>query len=161
MSVATATIHDHLADLLGRHQLLPPELASRLVARAVQLNTWLGQVAIDDNLVSERELTQVLAEETDLPVADLSHAVADPAALARLRVAVCREHLVVPLGLQGQTLQVAVANPLEPSLQDLLAARSARPGGDAGRAPQAAPERGRPVVPRLRPARRHGIGAGR
>jgi twitching motility protein PilT len=121
MSVATATIHDHLADLLGRHQLWPPELASRLVARAVQLNKWLGQVAIDDNLVSERELTQVLAEETDLPVADLSQAVPDPTALARLRVAVCREHLVVPLGLQGQTLQVAVANPLEPSLQDLLA----------------------------------------
>ena len=88
MSVATASTQDHLAELLGQHQLLPPDLAGRLVARAGQLNKWLGQVAVEDNLISERELTQVLAEATQLPIADLSQARPDPAALGRLRMLV-------------------------------------------------------------------------
>ena len=91
-------------------------------------------VAAAANL-TEHELANRLATHFHLPVADLE--TADAKALTLIPEKVARDYGVFPLRLMNRNLAVAIANPLNPDLEDAIAFAS-----------------GRRVITELAPARR-------
>lgn len=111
----------------------------------------LGRVLVEHGVLSETQLVAALASQIGLPFVDLSETPVDPTAAATVPSAVCRRHVVLPIGYQEGRLLLAMADPanvfalddvrslsgMEPrpvvaTREDLLAAidRYARDDGD-------------------------------
>jgi type IV pilus assembly protein PilB len=111
----------------------------------------LGRVLVEHGVLSETQLVAALASQIGLPFVDLSETPVDATAAATVPSAVCRRHVVLPIGYQEGRLLLAMADPanvfalddvrslsgMEPrpvvaTREDLLAAidRYARDDGD-------------------------------
>ena len=100
-----------IGELLLRHaHVTATALEQGLSAQRVS-GGRLGAALVELGLISDQQLAQVLAEQLDLPMVDLGDLVPDDPALALLPAAVAREHLAVPLSLDGDVLRIAVAEP--------------------------------------------------
>ncbi len=71
----------------------------------------LGAVLVDQGLLTEGQLVKALAEQIGLDFVDLSEAVVDATAVAKVPASVCRRHNVLPIGYEGNKLRVAMADP--------------------------------------------------
>jgi twitching motility protein PilT len=110
----------HTADVFLAQALLAPDAIDRLIRKAETLQEWIGQVAIDDSLVSPEAIAAALAVETKLPLADLSTLSPQAAAMELLARDTCLSNLVLPLTLKDGVLQIAVANPFDPEITSTI-----------------------------------------
>ncbi|HOF87405.1 MAG TPA: PilT/PilU family type 4a pilus ATPase [Armatimonadota bacterium] len=103
-----------LAKLLERQGLLPPDVLEGLLQKARTLQEWLGEVAVDDKLLTFREIAQAIAREMKLPLVDLRPmSPPDARVLERLPAETCRNHGLVPVAFEGDSLHIVVSNPLD------------------------------------------------
>lgn len=116
MSQTAVGTNQQLAKIIERQNLLPIDVLDGLVARARTLQEWLGQVAADDGLVSFEELALAISREMRMPLASLRTPPAELSVLSLLPAEVCRTYQVIPLNLDGASLAIAVANPLDDSM---------------------------------------------
>ena len=77
----------------------------------------LGNLLVDAGAISDRQLAETLAEQLDLPLADLRDDRPDPEAVAKVPEHIARELVAVPLRLDGDALQVVVADPTPETLR--------------------------------------------
>ena len=122
----------------ARPSPVPPKVSSSRPARRQRLGEWLvttgkirqldlnlalaeqrrrgsarlGEILASRGLVSERDLAVTLAKEFDLPFVDLATYAVDRKALSALPPAVILKHRVLPIDLEGDTLVVAMGDPL-------------------------------------------------
>jgi twitching motility protein PilT len=115
-----------LAQLLERRGLVPPDILQAAIRRAEELHEWLGQVTVDDHLLTEDELAAALAEETGLARVDLSAFSPDPAAMRCVTQDLCLRRRLLPLAVEHGALIVAVGNPLDAELCSMLGAETDR-----------------------------------
>jgi type IV pilus assembly protein PilB len=113
-------------ELLVRKHLV--DIASLIEALQKQATTGgrLGALLVDLGHLSERDLAAALSEHLDIPMADLRKDRPDPEAVNLVVEHVARELVVVPLRLDGNTLEVAVADPT-PQLEAQLREVTSRP----------------------------------
>jgi len=71
----------------------------------------LGRVLVEHGVLSETQLVAALASQIGLPFVDLSETPVDPTAAATVPSAVCRRHVVLPIGYQEGRLLLAMADP--------------------------------------------------
>ena len=71
----------------------------------------LGRVLVDQDVISETQLVAALAEQIGLPFVDLTEYAIDGSAVALVPAAVCRRHVVLPIGYDGGRLVLAMADP--------------------------------------------------
>lgn len=112
------------ARLLNRLGIVPPHIVQVLLSRAVKRQVWLGELAVEEGLVTERELAQWLADacnQESIPFASLS---VDPRTIALVEQQFCERYLMVPLSIHDGTLGVAVANPYDSVALTELAERT-------------------------------------
>ena len=88
---------------------------------AKQANKDLKEVLIEQRLISQETLATVLSFQLNVPAIDLKQAQILPAALALIPEAVAREHNVLPISVEGDTLTVAMDDPDNLHLIDTLA----------------------------------------
>lgn len=112
--LTVADANEATARLLHRYGIVPPHVLQVLQGRAEQRHVWLGELAVQDGLVTEQELAQCLAEEQGLEFI-APHVVHTPDArtMAVLPREMCERHLLVPLAMHFDTLDVAIANPFD------------------------------------------------
>jgi type IV pilus assembly protein PilB len=96
--------------LVARQQLTPGQLSAALVQQRIS-GKRLGAMLVELGALDERVLAEALAEHFELPVVDLRRQAPEAAAVARLPEASARGFVAVPLRLDGDTLEVAVADP--------------------------------------------------
>jgi type IV pilus assembly protein PilB len=72
----------------------------------------LGQVLIDQGSITEQDLAQGLSEQLGFPFVDLRGVDLKPALSATLHEGLAKRHHVIPLHLEGKTLTIATADPL-------------------------------------------------
>ncbi|MHB9025711.1 MAG: PilT/PilU family type 4a pilus ATPase [Armatimonadota bacterium] len=113
MTVEIVNINKRTAGIIEKRQLLPVPVLNELLARAETLQEWLGQVAVDDGLLSAAELATALSKELQLSLVNLKSLYPDENALAQLPAETCRTNFFLPLSFDGSTLSVAMANPLD------------------------------------------------
>ncbi len=72
----------------------------------------LGQILVESGLISEDQLMDTVSERLDIPKVSLAQMVIDPAVIQRVSVDVARRYTVIPIFAIGNTLTLAMADPL-------------------------------------------------
>jgi twitching motility protein PilT len=111
--MSSAASNQQLAQIISRQNLLPVDIIDGLVTRARTLQEWLGQVAVDDHFLTHTEISSAISRDMGMPMVDLARLRPDLRALRKVPRETAHGLLTLPLKLEGNTLKVAMANPLD------------------------------------------------
>ena len=98
-------------ELLVRKQLVSRGSIMEALLQQTGTGKRLGALLVDAGAITDRQLAETLADQLQLPLADLRNDRPDPEAVAKIPEHVARELVAVPLRLDGNALQVVVADP--------------------------------------------------
>ena len=94
------------AGLIGQEQLREG------IARQKASGKRLGQVLVEMRAVNERDITEVLAAQLNVPFLDLSNYMVDPAIARLIPEHIAERHQMLPINKVGNKLTVAMVDPL-------------------------------------------------
>jgi type IV pilus assembly protein PilB len=107
--------------LIERGSIDAPQLEQALEIQESD-SRRIGEILVDTGVVASRDLAAALAEQAHMELVDLRRAEIDRAALATIPAEVARAHRILPVSLAEGTLRVAVADPFDSDLNEVLAA---------------------------------------
>src|SRR5689334_8307069 len=117
---------NRLGELLVAAGLATPEQVVAALTESQRTPRFLGECLLDNGLLTERDLTIVVARQRGLDLVDLREVTPSPAAVALLTEAQARDLMVIPLSARPEAAEVAVAIPVD-GLPALLADVIGRP----------------------------------
>ncbi len=118
----------YIGDILVRRGLLPLDRMEEALRVADERGAQLTDVLAATNVVDEVALSRALAEEAGLPFLEEVKVENVPADLVeRTPINFARQHGVLPIGIEGGHVIVAVRNPLDPTPLDDLRALLGQP----------------------------------
>lgn len=123
MSASTiiAAPRQRLGDIFVEQGLITPVTAERVFQKSKQLNRRFGTVLEDLELITSAELAAALAIQYGCKVVNaLDKLAVSPQTLAMIPVEVAIQHLVFPLKRDANRLAVAMADPTDLTVGDLL-----------------------------------------
>jgi type IV pilus assembly protein PilB len=115
-----------LADILLEAGLVTPAQLAAAFDEHQRAGRSLGRVLVENQVLTEGQLVSALAFQIGLPFADLNEWSVDPAAVVLVPAAVCRRHLVLPIGFDEGRLLLAMADPANVFALDDVRAISGR-----------------------------------
>ena len=119
--MATATANgDRLGQILIEDGLLTREQLGQALAEQKQSRTRLGYALVKLGFVPELEVTKVLARQYRMPAVDLSRFEVDGRILRLIPSDLALKSVVLPLKREGRTLTVAMADPTDLGLLEDL-----------------------------------------
>jgi len=119
--MATATANgDRLGQILIEDGLLTREQLGQALAEQKQSRTRLGYALVKLGFVPELEVTKVLARQHRMPAVDLSRFEVDGRILRLIPSDLALKSVVLPLKREGRTLTVAMADPTDLGLLEDL-----------------------------------------
>lgn len=122
--MANARSLSRLKDILLKAHLVDELQLRSAMARMDQWGGRLPAVLVELGFVDEEQLVETIGKSLKMPVTHLGTVVKDPAALARVDVKLCEENAVFPVLLKDRSLTLAMADPTELGVIDLVAARA-------------------------------------
>jgi hypothetical protein len=96
------------------------------LAAARENGKRLGEILVEWELVGERDLAQLLAEQEDLQFIDLGKYDLDPAAVRLIPRALARKYGALPFAFEEDMVLVAVADPTDTDALDAVLGASER-----------------------------------
>ncbi|MEY2445234.1 MAG: type pilus assembly protein PilB [Ilumatobacteraceae bacterium] len=121
----TATISPdsraRLGDVLLSHNILVPEQLTGALNLQQESGRQLGAILVEQGLLDPRTLNEALAAQLGLPTIDLRTVRPTPEALAFVSEEMARRLRIVPLRVDGDALDVAVADGASSAVRDALA----------------------------------------
>ncbi len=112
--------------LIGRGVVSEDQLRDALTTQTGS-GKRLGHILVELGLLSERGLVEVLAEQLQIEIVELGVMELDREVVTLLPAEDARRLRAVPIGTDGERIEVAVADPLAESLQEELIAKLGRP----------------------------------
>ncbi len=100
-----------LGEILRANGLITDEQFEKALATQTTTGKMLGRILVDEGLLTESQLVRALSEQIGLPFIDLSEVMIDAAIVARIPGAICREHHVLPVAVEGDRLVLAMSDP--------------------------------------------------
>jgi type IV pilus assembly protein PilB len=100
-----------LADILLENGLVDEAQLAAAYDEHQRAGRSLGRVLVEQGVLIEAQLVAALAGQIGLPFVDLGAQTIDGSAVALIPAAVCRRHLVLPIGYEDGRLLVAMADP--------------------------------------------------
>ncbi|MAT60384.1 MAG: type II secretion system protein GspE [Micrococcales bacterium] len=100
-----------LGEILRANGLITDEQFEKALATQTATGKMLGRILVDEGLLTESQLVRALSEQIGLPFIDLSEVMIDAAIVARIPGAICREHHVLPVAVEGDRLVLAMSDP--------------------------------------------------
>src|SRR2546428_6645254 len=100
-----------LGRLLVGRGVASEEQVEWALAQQKQTGALLGEILVEARLLTEADLTRALGDHLGLDVVDLHRVRSEEAALSLIAEGYAREHLLLPLSLDGNVLRVATADP--------------------------------------------------
>ena len=100
-----------LGDLLIAHQLIQPDQLAAALLRQTTSGQVLGQVLVEQGVLSESDMLTALAQQLGLEKVDLGRVSPDPEAVALVAERVARSFKIVPLRVEGQMVEVVTSDP--------------------------------------------------
>jgi type IV pilus assembly protein PilB len=107
-----AAARKRLGELLVETGLLSEENLTRALSEQRTERKKLGDVIVSLGLATEEEIAQALSLQLGIPMVDLANTPVEPQAIELIPERIARKHLIVPISLEGQNLNVAMADPL-------------------------------------------------
>lgn len=111
-----------LGELLVEGAFIKPDDLEHVRQVAMRSNKKLTEVLLDEELISPDTLATILSLQYNVPAVDLRHIQIQPAAIALVPERLAREHQLLPLTLDGDSLTVAMEDPENLYALDQLAA---------------------------------------
>ena len=102
-----------LGELLIETGLMPPERLADALKEQKETGKRLGQILVGMNLVSEEEMAFALAMQLKIAYIDLSSQQIPTNVIESIPEEVSRKFVCVPIGLNNNILDVAMADPLD------------------------------------------------
>jgi type IV pilus assembly protein PilB len=103
-----------IAELFVEQQVLQPSQAEDVLNEANLNGKTIVQAMVDSGFVDESGFYQTIAEALGAEYVDLSDIEIAPTILKLIPSGLARLHRALPIGLSGNTLRVALADPLDP-----------------------------------------------
>jgi len=116
-----------IGDILVESGVITPQQLQDALRRQQESRERLGRVLVDLRLATEAQIAQALARQLGLPLMTLAGSRGDPVLLRLIPEALARKRRVVPVSLEGDTLVVAMADPLDVFALDDVAIAARRP----------------------------------
>ena len=104
---------ERLGDILVKEGLLSREKLAQALTEHRASKMPLGFILAKQNLVSEVEITRIVARQLRVPAVDLSRFEVDAKIIKLIPSDIAKRHIVLPLKREGRTLTVAMANPTD------------------------------------------------
>src|SRR5450759_173612 len=112
------SLADTIAAILLRRNMLDINTLQKARAGAQADGKRLEQFLVDHEIVSDTDMTMVLAEYLAIPPMTLAHFIPDSQLLELIPQAVCNKLLAIPIAKIGKMLTVAVGDPFNISTLD-------------------------------------------
>ena len=96
------------------------EIAAALSEQRHRRGKRLGQILIDMQIITEAALYQTLARKFHMPFVDLDEVQVNEEVVAQVGDDVMRKHRILPLDSDGARVVVAISDPLNTEIQDVL-----------------------------------------
>jgi len=101
-----------LGELVLERGLITPEQLDEALSRQTATGKRLGETLVESGLVSEVEMIDLISERLSIPKVALGSMVIDPGVIHRIPVEMARRYKVIPIFAIGNTLTIAMADPL-------------------------------------------------
>lgn len=102
-----------LGDTLVEAGLITAEQLKEALAKQKTLGKRLGKVLVEMNLATEESIGKTLARQMNIPFLNLNEVNIPPEALTTIPEGIVRSHNLLPISLEGNILQVTMADPLD------------------------------------------------
>jgi hypothetical protein len=99
-----------LVSLIGTMPGVTPELVKRW---RTQQKPYVSQALIDGDILSFKEIAELVKEAFRIDYVDLNPSEIDKDAMSILPEKLCREHNVLPVKVDSRMIHLAMANPLD------------------------------------------------
>lgn len=110
-----------LGEILAEWGLVDEAQVEEAVLNARGTGKRLGEALVDAGIVKERDVVRALASQLDMEFVDVEdESVRETIDMSLVPGDLARKHLVLPLGKEGGRLKLAVADPMDLELMDLL-----------------------------------------
>ena len=104
--------HPQLGDLLVSSGVISQEQLGQALARQKETKKRLGEELIDDGIITEQQLIDTLRLQLGIEFVDLSTVEPDPQLVDVLPRNIAKKYGVTPVRLHGNTLYLAMSDPL-------------------------------------------------
>lgn len=108
-----------LGEILVEAGLITQEQLEGALKRQTETRRLLGPILIEMGLVTDQDIMRALADQLSIPSVDLSKGEVPAEVATLLPEEFCRQHHVVPILLEGDTVTVAVGDPTNVFAMDL------------------------------------------
>jgi type IV pilus assembly protein PilB len=103
-----------VAELFIEQHVLQPSQADDVLNEASMNGKTIAQAMVDSGFVDEHSFYQTIADALGTEYIDLSQREIPPAILKLIPSGLARLHRALPIGLSGNTVRLALADPLDP-----------------------------------------------
>jgi type IV pilus assembly protein PilB len=103
-----------VAELFVEQRVLQPSQAEDVLSEANLNGKTIAQAMVDGGFVDESGFYRTIADALGTEFVDLSDKEIPPAVLKLVPSGLARLHRVLPIGISGKTLRVALVDPLDP-----------------------------------------------
>src|SRR5258705_13511231 len=100
-----------LGSILLERGLVTQAQLEAAVAEQARTGQVLGRVLVSHGAITELDLVKTLAEQSGLEYVDLAEQTVDPTASSMITDSLARRYQALPIGWEGATLLVAIADP--------------------------------------------------
>jgi len=105
-------IKKKLGDLLIEKGYITPEQLQAALKEQLSTGKRLGSTLVEKGLITDEQLTTTVSERLSIPKVSLSSMVIHPHVIQRVNVEMARRYTLIPIFYIGNTLTIAMADPL-------------------------------------------------
>jgi len=105
-------IHKRLSDILIEQELLDPDRLAEAVAEQKRTGLPLPRVLVQMELVGEEDIVVALSEQLGIPHIRVENYSIPPEVVEEVSETLARQYLLIPISKTGDSLTVAMSDPL-------------------------------------------------
>ena len=105
--------HRRISDILLESGLITPQQLEHALLLQKSKQKRLGKILIELGYVSEKEIAEALAKQLSLPLVDVDKFVITDEVKSLIPKEIVEKKIILPLDVQGRTLTLAMADPLD------------------------------------------------
>src|SRR6266581_4731443 len=109
-----------LGEILVEWGFVQPKEVDKALAHAKAKNLRIGEALLDLKLCTENHVYKALAQQSGMEYIDLDKSSVPPNAVNLVPDDLMRKHLILPLGKENGRLRIAIHDPLDLELLDIL-----------------------------------------
>jgi type IV pilus assembly protein PilB len=115
-----------LGEILVEWSILKPAEVEKGLAHAKTKNLRIGEALMDLKLCTEANVFKALAAQTGMEYIDLTRDSVSPQAVNLIPDDLMRKYIILPLGMEGSKLRVAVHDPFDMEMQQIVGFRTGK-----------------------------------